>query len=202
MIKLPKPNMHQPVFQLLLCIAIFLFISTSDLSAKRGTFYSGFSVGVIPAGHESVWLDSDINRWADREPSFIYAINGGYRLSGYSKAGIYFEHELANIELEGAGKESLSRLTGGLQWMGNYPDTPIQWQFGGYSGIGVASYSEGTAKFFGQDNGIITGPAYEKDKLGIALHLHAGFGWYSGNDIPDGISVHDPRIFLKAYYIF
>lgn len=199
---LTKQDVYRHVFLLLFCTFFLISLTGNKLKAQDKNFYAGLSVGIIPGGNESVWIGPDINRWANRNASFIYQLNAGYRISGYAKAGIYVENELAKIEIAGMAVESINRWAFGLQWMGNYPDNPLQWQLGGYVGLGPAGYSDGTAKFFGFEDGFITGPAYEKDKFGIALHLHAGFGWYSGSDIPDEFSVHDPRLFLKTYYKF
>jgi len=184
------------------CLLFLLGFIMNSANSQDKKYSAGIALGYIPASDASVYLGRDINQWVDREPSLIFEINAGYRISDFFKAGVYFEKENAKLKLVNSEQETINRWAVGMQWMGNYPNYFIQWQFGGYTGFGLANYSVDNVGFSGLDYGIITGPAYEKDKLGVAFHLHAGFVTYSGSDIPEEFSMHDLRLFLKLYYIF
>ena len=73
-------------------------------------------------------------------------------------------------------------------------------QLGGYIGYGFMKASNWDQSLYGTDIGIMVGPAFEEDNVGIALHIQYGKGYYTSSGIPVEAGLSIPKFLLKVYY--
>jgi len=182
----------------LLCL-VFM---TEQIGCQENRHILGIGTGIIPAKDASIWVDVPVNIWADRRPSAVFDLSYYYRVSPYFQFGSFLGLEMTRYRIVSSETEKADLWSAGLHWLGRYPNSMICWQMGGYLSYGILIPELWDDNPTGVDMGLITGPSYEKGNLGIALHVHVGFGWYPGGDEPDELDLYDPKLILKFTYIF
>lgn len=158
----------------------------------------GVSFGIVPIG--DAYLDMPINTWPDRESSQVGQVFYARKVSEVFMIGSYLEYENANFSNSSSDVNySFSRYSIGLNWLGKYPKTQLHMQLGGYIGYGLLTAKDWD-NLKGVDLGLIIGPAYERNKIGIALHMQGGHAWYGSSGTPEGVMLYYPRFLFKIYY--
>jgi hypothetical protein len=176
----------------------FILISINLLSqVNEQKNLIGLGAGFCPA--RVIWIGNPLNVWTDINISPVIQVFYAHQLLKSVRAGAYLEYETASFSSE-TGKAS--RYNFGINWMAQYPEKPFHFQFGGYMGYGFVKADIWDQSLSGIDYGIMVGPAYEKNNLGIALHLQTGFAYYTSSGIPDEASYSKERILIKIYQKF
>lgn len=138
--------------------------------------------------------------WPDREPGPVFNIFYGRNLNDLIRVGSFFEFEKVKFSYINSPEiSSGSCFNVCLNWLALYPKTPLHAQAGGYVGYGFMN-GEGWDNLKGPMYGIILGPAYELDKIGIAVHVQVGRAWYESTGTPLGVMTYTPKFLLKVYY--
>ena len=178
-----------------------LFIITVNLgfSQDQAKNIFGISAGFIPAKMD-IYFDEPFDFWPNRELSPVYHLFYARQVRESFRIGTYVEHEKANFsDQTGDGIYNFKRYNMGLNWLGQYPKTSLHMQLGGYLGYGFLK-ANNWDNLKGTDLGIIIGPAYERDHLGIAAHLQVGHAWYESEGTPRGVMLYSPKYMFKIYY--
>ncbi|MEI8049752.1 MAG: hypothetical protein WCI92_20440 [Bacteroidota bacterium] len=142
------------------------------------------------------------NFWPNRQQSPIYL--RVYARQGYDffRIGAYHEYEEVKFsDNESSEIRSFTRSNIGLNWLGQFPKTPFHFQLGGYFGYGFLKATN-WSNLKGTDYGMLAGPAFEKGKMGVALHVQYGHAWYKSTGTPIGVMLYTPKYLLKVYYKF
>jgi hypothetical protein len=186
----------------ILIFCLFLFVANHFLfSQETPKNIIGISAGIVP-GTMDMYFDMPFNFWPNREQSPIYQIFYARQLLEYFRIGAYVEYEKVNFsDNESSEIHNFKRSNIGINWLGQYPKTPFHAQLGGYYGYGSIK-SGGWDNLTGTDYGIMVGPAYEKGKMGVALHAQLGHAWYKSDGTPIGVMLYTPKYLLKVYYKF
>jgi len=182
----------------LVFLLLFVFYTaTAQQQIHRNI--AGFSVEYFPTMSEGMYFDDPFDFWPKNEPAFMYQlfymrqVTESFRIGGYVETG---PNKFS--DQSGIGVRSFWRNTMGINWMGQFPKTPLHLQLGGYFGYGMIKATNWT-NLKGADFGLISGPAYETNRIGVALHLEAGFSPYKSPGTPQGILLYTPRVLLKIY---
>jgi hypothetical protein len=158
-------------------------------------------VGLTPKGGD-MYFDMPFNFWPNRESNLSYRIGYSREIHELLRCGIYSEYEDVKFsDNTSSDIHSFSKTTVGLDWIGHYPSTGLNFQLGGYFGFGFIK-AKNWDNLNGHELGIIAGPAYEKGKIGVALHLHSGHEWYKSTGTPIGVMLYNPKFLVKCYYLF
>jgi len=158
----------------------------------------GISAGIVPFG--DAYFDMPINAWPDRESSPVGQVFYARQVSEVFRIGSYLEYE--NAKFNNSSTKiiySFSRYNLGINWLGQFPKTSWHMQLGGYFGYGFL-IAKDWDNLKGVDLGLIIGPAYEKNKFGMALHMQGGHAWYGSSGTPEGVMLYYPKFLLKFYY--
>lgn len=161
----------------------------------------GISLGVTPSIND-MYFGEPWDFYPNREISPVYNVFYMHRLITFVRAGIYAEHEKVRFsDQSGANLHSFRRNNIGLIVIAHFPEKPFHLQIGGYLGYGYLRADNWT-DLYGFDAGGLFGPAYEKNKLGIALHIQSGYGGYTSDGTPEEVKLYNPRLLLKGYLRF
>lgn len=181
-------------------IFVLFFIISGALSGQnQAKNILGISAGIVPAVMD-MYFDMPFNFWPDRELSPIYQVFYARQLTESFRVGSYLEYEKVNFsDNVNPGIFNFKRYNIGLNWLGQFPKTSLHLQLGGYIGYGFLRAKDWD-KLTGNDYGLILGPAYERKKFGIAVHMHEGHAWYKSSGTPVGVMLYTPKILLKVYY--
>jgi len=166
---------------------------------KQAKNIFGISWGVVP-GIMDMYIDMPYNYWPDQELSYLAQIFYARQVYESFRIGSYLEYEKADYTKKtGSGTSCLARYNLGINGLGQFPKTSLHLQLGGYFGYGflMAPHWDNQK---GVDLGLIIGPAYERNRFGIALHMQVGHGWYESSGTPEGVMLYSPRFLLKAYF--
>jgi hypothetical protein len=159
----------------------------------------GLGAGISPTYEYSVWIGNPINLWLTKNTSPVFQLFYARQMLQGVRLGSYLEYEYATFE---STDNKASRFNIGLNWIAQYPNTAFHAQLGGYAGYGFITASDWDQPLIGSDIGIMIGPAYEKDNIGIALHLQYGKAYYTSSGTPDEVGLAIPKLLLKVYYKF
>jgi len=188
--------MKKIVFQaIIICI---MFTSLKSYSQESNLNIIGASIGIIPTWKDGIYVDTKIgNFWYNRKTTPVINLFYLRKVYPYLALGGYFEFESTNFE----NQIDVSRINVGAKWIGRLPESQLHMQLGGYFGSGFI-FPKDLKSLMGIDYGFIAGPAFEQDKIGVSLQIHAGYGYYWGNEEVETILLFIPKIFLKVYYTF
>jgi hypothetical protein len=159
----------------------------------------GFGGGISPSSENAVWIGNPINLWLTKNTSPVFQLFYARQVLESVRLGSYFEYENGTL---GSTNIKASRYNVGLNWLAQYPNTAFHAQLGGYVGYGNVNSPDWEQSLYGSDIGIMVGPAFETDKIGIALHLQYGKAYYKSSGEPDEVGLAIPKILLKVYYKF
>ena len=162
----------------------------------------GFGIAYIPHLDEGIYFDDPWDFWPNREPS--YMVQGSYsrQLNQSFRTGAYVEYERIRFSTQNNDSiHSFKRYNLGLEWIGQYPSTPLHLQLGGYMGYGFLAANHWD-NLKGFDFGMIAGPAYETQHIGLSVQVRSGYAPYSSNGTPSGVLLFNPKLLLKVYYRF
>jgi hypothetical protein len=180
-----------------LCIMLTSNIFAQDQERKN---IIGFGIGISPESENSIWIGDPVNVWATKKTSPVFQFFYARQVLEAVRLGGYLEYESATFNIYNSDESKASRYNIGANWLAQYPNSTFHMQLGGYIGYGFISGSDWDQSVYGTDVGIMVGPAYEKDNLGIALHVQYGKGYYTSSGIPVEIGLSLPRCLLKVYY--
>lgn len=181
-----------------ICVLYFLVSSVLYCQDQAKNIF-GLSAGIAP-GMGDMYFDMPFNFWPNRELSPICQVFYARQLTESFRIGSYLEYEKINFTDNVVNDiKNFKRYNLGLNWLGQYPKTSLHLQLGGYFGYGFLR-AQNWDNLTGIDLGLIVGPAYERNKFGIALHLHGGYAWYKSSGTPIGVMLYNPKILLKVYY--
>ena len=189
-----------------LVFLIFLaFLGFNNKSLGQTTQFpnmAGFGVAYIPPLEEGIYFDDPFDFWPNREPSWMLQASYARHVNPSLRTGLYFEYEeIRFTDQSGTDVKSFNRFNLGIDWTGEFPAKPLHMELGGYIGFGVLE-ANNWANLTGFDFGMIAGPAYEKGRCGVSLHVRSGYAPYSSNGSPSGVLLFNPKILLKGYYRF
>lgn len=186
-------------------IFLFLFLSTifsNQLISQDHKHIAGISYG-FQYKDGDIWVGDPYNIWIDQTSSTMIEVFYLRELSTLFQAGGYIDFETGTFDVIGLSEQKAKRIGIGLKWLGHYPDTPLQFQAGGYVGYNTAIPEyEDVDNRSGIDYAIIAGPAYEYGNFGLAIHHISGFAWYPKDAEPDEFGYANSKIKIKLYYKF
>jgi len=175
-----------------LCVMLTMNLFSQDQVKKN---IIGFGAGICPA--RKVYVGG--LGWVDINVSPVIQVFCTRQVLQAVRLGSYFEYENAKFK---DTNDKAARYNMGFSWLAQYPDKPFHAQLGGYFGYGFVKTNNWDQSLGGIDYGIIIGPAYEKNSLGIALHVQSGYCYYTSSGAPDEVSYSKGRFLLKVYYKF
>jgi len=180
----------------ILCVMLTMNLFAQGQDKKN---IIGFGAGFSPSYDYDVWVGDPAYIWITRNPGPVIQTYYARQVRDALRLGVYLEYEHTTFK---SFDNKASRFNIGFNWLSQYPNTAFHAQLGGYIGLGSVIASEWDKALNGTDMGIMIGPAYEKDNIGIALHMQYGKGYYktSGTDIEVGMAI--ARFLLKVYYKF
>jgi hypothetical protein len=162
----------------------------------------GFGVAFIPSMAKGIYFNDPWDFWPNREPSFMYQANYSRQLNQSFRTGLYMEYErICFTTQQNDSVHSFRRYNLGIEWIGQFPATPLHLQLGGYFGYGFLM-AQHWDKLSGSDLGIIAGPAYEKKHFGVSAQVRSGFAPYKSSGTPSGVLLFNPKLLFKTYYRF
>jgi hypothetical protein len=159
----------------------------------------GIGAGMSPTYEFSVWIGNPANIWVTKNSGMVLDLFYARQVREGIRLGTYLEYESAKYE-QSFG--DVTRFNFGCNFISQYPNTPIHLQFGGFVGYGFLSASNWDQSLSGSDVGIMVGPAYENEIIGIAFHVQYGKAYYTSGGAPDEVGFAIPRFLVKVYYIF
>ncbi len=181
-----------------ICVLYFLVGSVLYCQDQAKNIF-GLSAGIAP-GMGDMYFDMPFNFWPNRELSPIFNAFYARQVTESFRIGGYLEYEKVNFSDNLNGDINYFNCYNlGLNWLGQFPKTSLHLQLGGYFGYGFLM-SEGWDNLKGPQYGFIAGPAYERNKFGIAIHVHQGHAWYESTGTPIGVMLYTPKYLLKIYY--
>jgi len=183
-------------------LSLLCLLFTMNLFAQEQKNVIGLGVGISPQYDYDVWIGDPANVWVTKSTSPVFQLFYARQVRESLRLGGYFEYETASMKLFGAGDSKVSRLNIGVNWLSQFPNSPLHMQLGGYVGYGFVKSSDWSQSLSGSDVGIMVGPAYEKDNYGIALHVQYGKAYYTSSGTPTEVGLAIPRILLKVYRKF
>jgi hypothetical protein len=186
----------------MIILSVLCFLTTTSLfSQDRPKNIIGVSAGIVP-GIMDFYFDMPFNFWPKRELSPIYQVFYARQVLEFFRIGAYLELEKAKFSGTSDGlTHSFGRTNIGLNWLGQYPKTAFHLQLGGYFGYGYLK-ADNWNNPKGIDLGVIMGPAYEKNNIGVAVHMHGGHAWYKSSGTPQGVMIYTPKVLFKVYRKF
>jgi hypothetical protein len=186
----------------ILCI-VCLMLSMNLLAQRQGPKnIVGFGAGISPNYENAIWIGNPANGWADKNTSPVIQVFYARQLLEAVRLGAYMEYESGTISFSSSNNYKASRYNVGINWIAQYPNTAFHAQLGGYIGYGFVEASDWSMSLYGSDVGIMVGPAYEKNHIGVALHIQYGKAYYTSSGSPDEVGLAIPKLLLKVYYKF
>lgn len=185
----------------LMLYALFFFLGSYCQGQVTSKNIFGVSAGLVPA-YSNMFLDEPFNSWSERETGPLYHIFYARQVRESFRIGSYYEYEQAKFrDSESGSTFGFDRYNIGIDWLGHFNISVIQLQMGGYMGFGFLK-AQTWDRPWGYDLGLIAGPAWEHEKIGLALHVNSGYAFYHSSGSPSGVMLYSPKILLKAYYRF
>ena len=161
----------------------------------------GISYGIVPA-IGVMYFGSPYSIWPNRDQSNVYQIFYARQVHSAIRIGAYFEYERVRFNSNpNLIIYNILRRNIGVNILGQFPQTPLHLQLGGYLGGGSLNADQ-WSELAGIDFGFIAGPAYEIGKYGFALHVQTGYANYSSSGNPADVKLFNPKILFKFYYRF
>lgn len=162
----------------------------------------GFGSAFIPAMKNGIYFEDPWNFWPNRAPS--YMLQGSYArlITPSLRVGFYMEYERIRFTVDSSLLiRSFRRYNAGIDCIGQFPATPLHMQLGGYMGFGYLM-ANNWDNLAGIDFGLVAGPAWENEHIGVSAQVRSGFAPYSSSGTPKGVLLFNPKILLKIYYKF
>lgn len=161
----------------------------------------GVSLGIVPAMMD-MYFGMPWDFYPNRELSPVTQLFYGRQLISTIRIGAYIEMEKVKFtDQTGSNPHSFRRNNIGLNCIWQFPKTALHLQLGGYAGYGYLRANNWN-DLTGLDMGGILGPAYEKEKLGVSVHLQSGYAGYKSSGTPESVKLYNPKILLKGYFKF
>lgn len=180
-------------------LVLFFTIAVNTYSQELPKNIFGISAGIVPA-YSNMFLDRPFTSWPLRETGPVYHFFYARQVRESFRMGAYYEYEQAKFKDPGTGDLfGFDRYNVGIDWLGQIRIAPLQIQLGGYFGFGFLK-AQTWDRPFGYDLGLIAGPAWENERIGIAMHILAGHAWYQSSGSPSGVMLYTPKVLLKVYY--
>jgi len=186
----------------LLCLLCIMLTSNLLIQGQEQKNIIGFGAGISPKYDYDVWIGDPANVWVTKNTSPIFQLFYARQVNQSLRLGGYLEYESATLQFFGTGDSKTSRLNIGINWLSQFPNTPFHVQLGGYLGYGSVSATDWSQSLYGSDVGIMIGPAYENNNMGIALHFQTGKAYYTSSGSPTEVGLAIPRFLLKVYHKF
>lgn len=184
--------------RLLLFISLIFLIKS--VSFTQNTDYNiGASIGIIPEKENGLYLGEELDYWPDRETTLVYGLSVDRNLTKNFRVGVFTELERTEFEEWYVGRQYITRWVTGSFWLGQFPDTKLKAQLGGFFDFGIIAGEEFDT-MTGIDMGMIAGPALDLGAVEIAIHVHAGLGYFWSDSDPEDVLLPLPKIFLKIGY--
>jgi len=182
-------------------VLMFSFLlSNNQLLAQDSKHIVGVGVGRVAYGDNILYVNTAVgDDWFKYSNDIILNLSYNYKVFPYFRIGSYFEFESATLESDIVKGIKGSRFDFGAQWFGEYPETKLRLQLGGYFAFSVLSNEVWKESVKGINYGIMAGPCYHFGKVSVALHVHAGMSPYFGEVIED-VDILAPKVFLKVFY--
>lgn len=198
----PKLTVMKKSF--LLSISLTLMFSfllrNNQLLAQDSKHLFGIGVGRVAYGDNIMYVNTAAgDDWFKYTQDVILNFSYNYRIFPYFRVGSYFEYESATLENDTHKGLKGSRFDFGAQWLGEYPETKLRLQLGGYFAFSILSNDAWNESLKGMNYGIMAGPCYQFGKFSVALHVHAGMSPYFG-DVIENVDILAPKVFLKLFY--
>lgn len=184
----------------LLCWSGFNLSLVGQTSPARNNV--GFGVGYIHPLVEGIYFDDPWDFWPNRKPSYMIQASYARQLNQSFRTGIYVEFERIRFSTgTDDPNASFRRYNLGIDWIGQFPSTPLHMQLGGYMGFGFLM-ADDWDNLTGFDFGLIAGPAYEKGHFGISAQVRSGYAPYNSSGTHSGVLLFNPKFLIKLYYRF
>jgi hypothetical protein len=192
--------MKKLVFLIFLCLYGFSLSLLGQTRAVRNNV--GFGIAYIPPLVEGIYFDDPWDFWPNREPSMMLQVSYARQVNQSVRTGIYLEYEKIRFSTGTVDTNArFRRYNMGLDWIGQFPTTALHMQLGGYIGFGYLM-AHGWDNLTGFDFGMIAGPAYETEHIGISAQVRSGYAPYNSSGTPSGVLLFNPKFLLKVYYKF
>jgi hypothetical protein len=171
-----------------------------EMKKKQSKNVVGFSTGlVVGLVDYSMYIGDPVEKHFDRKTGWLVAAHYYRKLTPCVWAGAVTEVESITGE-RGSVSETGLFSSIGLGFLARYPDAMLSVHAGGSFQVGLAS-SDDWDSLVGIGYGLFVGPALSWQDLSVALYFQPVFQWLSG-DLPEDITITDPRIRLQVYYQF
>lgn len=187
-------------------IPILIISSLYSFSQETRNTLS-LSLGYGLEFEQSIYIDFDergYEVWATPLTNLSLNLAYDYSVNEYLKVGPRLEYEKMNFESFYTDETYANRWTIGLEFLALYPKTSLHAQLGGFFDIGRINCEEFDNAVFGFDYGLIAGPAFQYENIGVALLFQPSFGYYfiASGDSPDSGLIMYPRIVGRISYSF
>lgn len=180
-----------------------LFISYYTANSQSNKHIVGLSAGITMPWENGIYIDySQYNIWPDNKANPSLSMFYEYKVLPFFKIGCHLDYENSKVEITYPFDEDIKtrRVAIGFHWIGQYPDTKIHAELGGFSNMAFASSDAWDANMKGVEYGIIVGPAISFNEFKIALHFQPTFSYFFSNDNPESVLLLYPRILCKLHY--
>jgi len=182
---------------------LVLFLSCNFIIAQQSKQSAGFSIGYALPYDNSIYVDNgEYTTWPDHTGNTFVNLFYEYRFLPYFKAGVHFEYEKSKFNDFYFDESSATRYVIGLHWIGQWPQSPLHAELGGYFNTGFISQENFEHNPNGIEYGIIAGPALDIDKFTIALHIQPGMSYFFSSQLPKAVLIFYPRLLFKVGYNF
>jgi hypothetical protein len=184
-------------------LLLILFLPGNFMNAQELKQSAGFSIGYAVPYDNSIYVDNGAyTTWPDHTGNSVVNLFYEYRFLPYFKAGVHFEYEKSKFSDFYLDESTASRYAFGFHWIGQYPQTPLHGELGGYFNTGIITQENFEHNPKGIEYGIIAGPAMELDKFTIAFHAQAGMSYFFSSQLPKAVLIFYPRFIFKIGYNF
>jgi hypothetical protein len=179
------------------CVCMLCLMLTMNFFAQGQDRKNIVGIGAGACPEKMAWIGDPINGWADINASPVFQVFYTRQVLEAIRLSSYLEYENAKFKYS---ENKASRYNIGLNWLAQLPNKAFHAQFGGYIGYGFLQSDDWDQSLSGVDYGIMIGPAFEKDNVGVALHVQSGYAYYISSGNPDEVSYSKARLILKFYY--
>lgn len=186
---------------LIFCMLCWLTIGFMQGQEKQAKNIFGVSAGIAPAILE-MYFGEPFDFYPNRELSPLCQLFYARQIHPLFRIGAYLELEKVRFsDQTGTDFHSFRRNNMGLNGLLQFPKKPLHMQLGGYVGYGYLRANNWN-DLTGLDLGGFAGPAYEKGKIGYALHFQTGYANYTASGTPSKVILYNPKILIKVYRKF
>ncbi|MBK7029725.1 MAG: hypothetical protein IPH45_11140 [Bacteroidales bacterium] len=186
------------VFSFWIFCILYISVLPTFAQNKDAKNIVGFGMCYIPSMEHGMYFDSPFDIWPDQEPSGFGRIFYARQLSDAFRLGAYCEYGRSRFSVDGGEVRSYRRTLGGLDWLVQYPHTPLHLQLGGYFGFGRIK-ADNWNNLKGADFGMLAGPAYDFRHFGVSVQMKAGFAPFGATGTPEGVLMYAPGVLVKLY---